>query len=110
MALGIALEGFLPHSASKGALLRTEMASPSQSCLRDVLCSASGPGTLRQMPEPDFPYIQAHVCPEVSQDTNAFRIGSFSCDGVWVSYQHSITSMPVEMISAFKMLLLQSSA
>lgn len=103
MALGIALEGFLPHSASKGALLRTGMASPSQSCLRDVLCSASGPGTLQQMPEPDFLYIQAHTSglPEVSHDTNAFRIRSFSYDGVCVSYQHSITSTPMEMISAF---------
>lgn len=60
------------------------MASPSQSCLGDVPCSASGPGTLQQMPEPDFVYIQAHMSglPEVSHDTNAFRIRSFSYDGV----------------------------
>lgn len=62
------------------------MASPSQSCLRDVPCSASGPGTLQQMPEPDFVYIQAHMSglPEVSHDTNVFCIRSFSYDGVCV--------------------------
>lgn len=85
------------------------MVSLSQSCLGDVPCSASGPGTLQQMPEPDFVYIQAHMSglPEVSHDTNAFRIRSY--DGVCVSYQHCITSTPVEMISAFLIFLLQSS-
>lgn len=94
---------FLPPSASKGALLRTGVASRSQSCLGDVPCSASGPGTLEQMPEPDLVYIQAHMpgLPEVSHDTNAFRVSSFSYDGVCVSYQHSIASTPVKMIPAF---------
>lgn len=62
-----------------------------------------GPGTLEQMPELDFVYIQAHMSglPGVSHDTNAFRVSSFSYDGVCVSYQHSIASTPVKMIPAF---------